>query len=95
MYILTIDQSTSTTKAIIFDEKFKLIGRYNRNHSQIYSTEGWIEHDPEEIYNNMIISIKKVIEKTEIEIENIKVLSISSKLFTIKDIIFIPFKNRV
>ena len=53
MYILSIDQSTSSTKALLIDEKCQINTRVNKDHKQYYPKAGWVEHDPEEIYNNL------------------------------------------
>jgi len=50
--ILAIDQSTSATKAMIFDTSGKLIEKASLDHQQIYPQPGWVEHDAEEIWRN-------------------------------------------
>ena len=57
-YIIAIDQSTSATKAILFDEGCKLLGRVNVEHKQYYPQAGWVEHDAEEIYVNAVEAIR-------------------------------------
>ena len=57
-YIFAIDQSTSATKAILFDEGCKLLGRVNVEHKQYYPQAGWVEHDAEEIYANAVEAIR-------------------------------------
>ena len=57
-YIIAIDQSTSATKAVLFDEQCQLISRKNVVHKQYYPKPGWVEHDPEEIYANTIEAIR-------------------------------------
>ena len=57
-YIIAIDQSTSATKAVLFDEQCQLISRKNVAHQQYYPKPGWVEHDPEEIYANTIEAIR-------------------------------------
>ena len=57
-YIIAIDQSTSATKAILFDEGCKLLGRVNVEHKQYYPQAGWVEHDAEEIYANAVEAIR-------------------------------------
>ena len=57
-YIIAIDQSTSATKAILFDEGCKLLGRVNVEHKQYYPQAGWVEHDAEEIYQNAVEAIR-------------------------------------
>lgn len=64
-YIITVDQSTSATKAVLFDEHCQLVCRKNVAHKQYYPQPGWVEHDPEEIYNNMVEAIRKVVETVD------------------------------
>ena len=62
-YIIAIDQSTSSTKALLFDEQCKVVARTNVDHQQYYPQTGWVEHDAEEIYNNMIEAIRQLLEE--------------------------------
>ena len=55
-YIIAIDQSTSSTKALLFDEQCKMVARTNVDHKQYYP------HDAEEIYQNMIEAIRLLID---------------------------------
>jgi len=57
-YIIAIDQSTSSTKALLFDEQCRMVARTNVDHKQYYPQTGWVEHDAEEIYNNMVEAIR-------------------------------------
>ena len=60
--IIAIDQSTSSTKALLFDEQCKVLARTNVDHKQYYPKTGWVEHDAEEIYQNMIEAIRQLLE---------------------------------
>ena len=60
-YIISIDQSTSSTKALLFDEQCHVLSRTNVDHQQYYPQTGWVEHDAEEIYQNMIEAIRQLI----------------------------------
>jgi glycerol kinase len=60
--IIAIDQSTSATKVILFDEKCRMLSRVNMEHKQYYPNAGWVEHDAEEIYNNTVTLIRKAVE---------------------------------
>ena len=53
-YIISIDQSTQGTKALLFDESGSLIGRTDKPHEQIINEKGWVSHNPSEIYANVI-----------------------------------------
>lgn len=68
-YIIAIDQSTSSTKALLFDEQCKVLARTNVDHKQYYPQMGWVEHDAEEIYNNLIMAIKLLKEKVTVKSE--------------------------
>lgn len=63
-YIISIDQSTSATKAVVFDENCRLICRRNVVHHQYYPKPGWVEHDAEEIYRNTVEAIREVVSET-------------------------------
>ena len=53
-YIISIDQSTQGTKALLFDETGSIMRRTDRPHRQIINEKGWVSHDPEEIYSNVL-----------------------------------------
>lgn len=59
--IIAIDQSTSSTKALLFDEHCRLLNRSSVDHRQIYPQTGWVEHDAEEIYQNLVTAIKALV----------------------------------
>ena len=65
-YIIAIDQSTSATKAMLFDSQCRLLARADKEHRQYYPQEGWVEHDAEEIYNNMVEAIKDLMEAANV-----------------------------
>jgi glycerol kinase len=51
---LSVDQSTSATKAILFDSSGQLLDQVALEHRQLYPQPGWVEHDAEEIYQNLL-----------------------------------------
>ena len=64
--IIAIDQSTSSTKALLFDEQCKVLARTNVDHKQYYPQTGWVEHDAEEIYQNMVEAIRKLMAEVDL-----------------------------
>lgn len=78
-YILGIDQSTQGTKALIFNSLGKVIGRKSISHKQLINEKGWVSHDPEEIYRNIINVVKEVIQSTGISKEDIEAVGISNQ----------------
>ncbi len=61
-YILSIDQSTSGTKAGLLDEQGVIVRKASRPHAQYYPAPGWVEHDAEEIYRNTLSVIGEVLD---------------------------------
>ena len=57
-YIITIDQRTSSSKALLFDEKLNLIDHKIIPHKVNHPKEDWVEADAEEIYANTVAAIK-------------------------------------
>ena len=57
--ILAIDQSTSATKAVLFDAAGHVVGQSDREHRQIYPQPGWVEHDAEEIWQNVLAVLRR------------------------------------
>jgi glycerol kinase len=78
-FILSIDQSTSATKVVLFDHKARLVYRVSIQHRQIYPKPGFVEHDPLEIYDNIIRGIKEIIKKTKTGPDEIACLSITNQ----------------
>ena len=59
MGYITIDSSTSSTTVLVFDDSLKVLKRFQKEHKQIYTKEGYIEHDLEEIFQNLIELVKQ------------------------------------
>lgn len=78
-YVLAIDQSTQESKVYLFDDKGRLCGQSNRAHMQIISPEGWISHNMEEIYSNIIACTSSVISDTGIDSRDIICIGISNQ----------------
>ena len=78
-YLLSIDQSTQGTKALILDPAGAILARADLPHRQIVNDQGWVEHDPEEIWRNTLQVIRLAAEKAGIAKEDIAVLGISNQ----------------
>ena len=62
MSYISLDSSTSSTTVVVFDQDLNIQKKFQKEHRQIYTSEGFVEHDLEEIYNNLIELIKKAAE---------------------------------
>lgn len=78
-YILAIDQSTSSTKAMIFNDRLDLISRTDCVHRQIYPKSAWVEHDPIEIYGNLKSAVGQLLQQSNLNSTDIACISISNQ----------------
>ena len=62
MSYISLDSSTSSTTVVVFDDDLSIQKKFQKEHQQIYTSEGFVEHDLEEIYNNLIELIKAAAE---------------------------------
>ncbi|MBL6962051.1 MAG: glycerol kinase GlpK [Anaerolineales bacterium] len=76
---LAIDQSTSSTKALLFTPNGKLLDQEMLSHGQIYPSAGWVEHDAEEIYQNTIKSVQALLDKNKGREKELLCLSITNQ----------------
>lgn len=79
IYLLAIDQSTSATKVMLFNRKAELVDRVSVSHKQYYPQDGFVEHDPEEIFNNTLGGIHQLIKQSGIDESSISGISITNQ----------------
>lgn len=78
-YILAIDQSTSASKVMLFDEHANLIRRISNDHQQFYPQPGFVEHDPEEIFENVKQGMTELVEERNISLDSIAAIAITNQ----------------
>jgi len=61
-YILSIDQGTTSSRAILYDKNFKALSSGQKEFKQYFPKPGWVEHDLDEIWNTIVYTIEKAIE---------------------------------
>lgn len=81
--ILAIDQSTSATKAVLFDAHGKILGQAARAHRQIYPRPGWVEHDAGEIWNNTLAVVGQIARRNRTKIPQLAGLSLANQRETV------------
>ncbi|MDM9645045.1 glycerol kinase GlpK [Rhizobium sp. S163] len=82
-YVLAIDQGTTSTRAIVFDGEMKIAGAGQKEFKQIYPQSGWVEHDPEEIWDSVVSTIKMAIREAKISAKDIAALGITNQRETV------------
>ncbi len=81
--ILALDQSTSATKAILFNATGKVLDKVSRDHRQIYLQPGWVEHDAEEIWRNVLAVIGEIAKRNRTKLSKLTALSITNQRETV------------
>jgi len=81
--ILALDQSTSATKAVLFDARGKVLDKASRSHRQIYPQPGWVEHDAEEIWQNVRAVIRKIARRQRAKLHKLSALSLTNQRETV------------
>ncbi len=66
MYI-GVDQGTTSTRAILFDDSFRVLKISRRKFRQIYPREGWVEHDPWEIWGTVVSVVEEILSGVKTE----------------------------
>jgi glycerol kinase len=82
-YIITLDQGTTSSRAIIFDYEGRVIGSVSKEHSQIFPNPGWVEHDPEEIWQNQKEVMIELVRKYSVNVEDILAIGITNQRETV------------
>ncbi|HEX2654029.1 MAG TPA: glycerol kinase GlpK [Xanthobacteraceae bacterium] len=77
--IIAIDQGTTSTRAIVFDETLTPIASEQRELKQIYPAPGWVEHDPEEIWSATIAAVRGAMLKAEISAAEVAGIGITNQ----------------
>ena len=78
-YIVALDQGTTSSRAIIFDKEQNIIGISQKEFTQIYPKEGWVEHDPMEIWATEYSVLQEVLAKSNITQEDIAAIGITNQ----------------
>ena len=82
-YVLAIDQGTTSSRAIVFDENMKIAGVGQKEFTQIFPKSGRVEHDPEEIWGSVVLTIRQAIRKAGIKASDIAAIGITNQRETV------------
>ena len=78
-YILSLDQGTSSSRAIVFDRKGSICSVAQREFEQIFPRSGWVEHNPHQIWASQASVIAEAISKIDINGKNIAAIGITNQ----------------
>ena len=78
-YIVALDQGTTSSRAVVFDGKGRMVASHNIEFAQIYPHPGWVEHRPQDILDSQIASLKRAVEKAGIDVADIEAVGITNQ----------------
>jgi len=78
-YILALDQGTTSSRAVLFDHKAKVVGMAQKEFPQIFPKPGWLEHNPNDILESQKAVMYEVIKSTKVNINQIIGIGIANQ----------------
>ncbi|MDX9695656.1 MAG: glycerol kinase GlpK [Bacteroidales bacterium] len=82
-YVLALDQGTSSSRTIIFNNELSAVGSEQQEFTQYYPHAGWVEHNPEEIWRTQIETAQRTIQKLKINSADITAIGIANQRETV------------
>ena len=78
-YILAIDQGTTSSRAMVFDEDSQIVGVGQEEFSQYFPEDGWVEHDPEEIWQSVLQVVDRALGNADLRADQIGAIGITNQ----------------
>lgn len=82
-YILALDQGTTSSRAIIFDAESCIVATAQQEYQQIYPVSGWVEHDPQEIWNSQRETAIEALQRADLTAKDIAAIGLTNQRETI------------
>ena len=77
--IIAIDQGTSSTRSVLYDKNGQLIDSVQEEFTQYFPLEGWVEHDPEQIWDTVLSTLKSLVKRNGLTANEIASLGITNQ----------------
>ncbi|MFT6335532.1 MAG: glycerol kinase [Halioglobus sp.] len=78
-YIISLDQGTTSSRALIIDSNGKIINKAQKEFKQIFLNDGWVEHDPQEIWGSQIGMLAEVLSTASVSAKEIAAIGITNQ----------------
>ena len=82
-YILSLDQGTTSSRAIVFDKKGNVVSMAQKEFTQYFPKSGWVEHDPQEIWSSQAGVATEAIAKKGLDVVHIAAIGITNQRETV------------
>jgi len=78
-FVLALDQGTTSSRAIVFDSNAKAVAKAQREFPQIFPRPGWVEHDPDQIWDSQLSVAKEALEKSGLKPSQIAAIGLANQ----------------
>lgn len=78
-YVLAIDQGTTSTRSIVFDSDGQPVSSAQREFAQHYPQDGWVEHDPEDIWQDVVATVRDALAKADLSATDLAAIGITNQ----------------
>jgi glycerol kinase len=78
-YVAAIDQGTASSRCLVFDRRARIVSVAQKEHHHYFPRPGWVEHDPEEIWRNVLEVVTEALAKAELSPTDLSVLGIANQ----------------
>ncbi len=78
-YVLAIDQGTTSTRAIVFDGSMQPVASAQQEFKQFFPQSGWVEHDPMEIWDSVLVTCRSALEKAGVAASELAGIGITNQ----------------
>ena len=78
-YIASVDQGTGSSRCIVFDEAARIVSVSQKEHAFIYPRPGWVEHDPEELWRNVVHVVQDALGLAGLSVRDVVALGIANQ----------------
>jgi glycerol kinase len=78
-FIIALDQGTTSSRAVLFDEQGSIKGIAQQEFTQIFPLPGWVEHDPKEILSTQLGTLHKLIREHQVDLSSVAAIGITNQ----------------
>jgi glycerol kinase len=82
-YVLAIDQGTTSSRSIVFEGEMKVVAVGQKEFPQIYPASGWVEHDPEDIWDTTVATVRAALKNATLKASDISAIGITNQRETV------------
>lgn len=79
MFILALDQGTTSSRALIVNQKGQIVSKHQKEIRQSYPKAGWVEHDPLEIWSSQVFVLEEALAKAKLTLKDISAIGITNQ----------------